>query len=425
MSTEVNVNQDVSDAIAAAKKNDLVGLERWLKSGNNPNQYDAEGWTPLLWAASRGNTESVKLLLANRKMPADSSMGHRISKVLPIHMAGHSGSAAVAEVLLENNPEDLNAVWDLNGHTVLLQAVFYGHVELTKMLLSKGARTDITTARGLGPYLFFPVQHFQDSFPPGGIRYSFSYVSLSHPGEVFHIDPSAVRDKEAHLIQIPVHSIRRSHGCPENRIVHCGKAIYDGYLIDCVRELMSTDIIRGHLQYFQMIENRRAYDRLRAHGVYFVQCRVGTMFKKIFRERISDCSHAGIHRITIWAGRNCDQGRLTQWPAESIHIRFFRFDKVFYLFQCSVNSARIGKGISYPGLYRRYHFICKFLNFDLIIGNYRCNPFQERLVVVGLLLSRAVKWTDNIHDCLVLKLRGKIIGSQAASCGDIRPRPFR
>ena len=47
-----------------------------------------------------------------------------------------------------------NAVWDLNGHTVLLQAVFYGHLDLARFLVARGADTSITTARGLGAVEF-------------------------------------------------------------------------------------------------------------------------------------------------------------------------------------------------------------------------------------------------------------------------------
>lgn len=134
--------------IQYAKSNATDQLYLWLRDGNNPNLYDDEGWTPLLWAAARGHSDSVKLLLENG---ADTSIGHRESQALPIHMAGHSGDVRTAELLLNHNPDDIDKVWDLNGHTVLLQAAFYGHLELAKFLVNRGASTSITTARGLGP----------------------------------------------------------------------------------------------------------------------------------------------------------------------------------------------------------------------------------------------------------------------------------
>jgi ankyrin repeat protein len=123
----------------------------WLKTGNNPNSYDLWGWTPLLKASSRGHHEIVQLLLNNEFCLADPDMAHKVSKALPIHLAGHSGSVLTAKAILEKRPNHLNAVWDLNGHTVLLQAAFYGHLELADYLVKIGADTSLTTARGLGP----------------------------------------------------------------------------------------------------------------------------------------------------------------------------------------------------------------------------------------------------------------------------------
>jgi ankyrin repeat protein len=145
------MKEDISKAIAAARAGDVAKLRAWLQEGNNPNQYDPAGWTPLLWASVRGHADVVELLLDNKSHPADTGMAHQKSGALPVHLAGHSGNVKTAEVLLDHQPDHLDAVWDLNGHAILLQAVFYGHLELTKVLLERGADTSITTARGLGP----------------------------------------------------------------------------------------------------------------------------------------------------------------------------------------------------------------------------------------------------------------------------------
>ncbi|HCJ67172.1 MAG TPA: hypothetical protein DHV62_07590 [Elusimicrobia bacterium] len=141
----------LSEGIIAARSGDLPKLKTWLNSGNNPNQYDADGWTPLLWASARGHYEAVKLLLDNKKFPADITLPHRVSKALAVHFAGQSSDVKTAEIILDHKPEHIDEVFDINGHTILLQAVFYGYLELAAMLLKRGARTDITTARGLGP----------------------------------------------------------------------------------------------------------------------------------------------------------------------------------------------------------------------------------------------------------------------------------
>lgn len=137
----------VEDEIDLAKKGKADELLLWLKDGNSPDCYDKDGWTPLLWAAARGHDKVVSILLDNA---ADIRMPHKISGALAIHMAGHSGSVATVKTILDRRKEDINAVWDLNGHTVLLQAAFYGHLELADFLVKLGADTSITTARGLG-----------------------------------------------------------------------------------------------------------------------------------------------------------------------------------------------------------------------------------------------------------------------------------
>ncbi|MBF0136974.1 MAG: ankyrin repeat domain-containing protein [Magnetococcus sp. DMHC-1] len=145
--TTVKATSPIEEGITAAKVGHLPQLQKWL-ANNDPNQYDAEGWTPLLWGAARGHDDVVTLLLDKG---ADLAMAHRISGALPIHMAGHSGDLCSARLLLDRRPDQIDAVWDLNGHTILLQAVFYGHLSLAQELIGRGANTAITTARGLGP----------------------------------------------------------------------------------------------------------------------------------------------------------------------------------------------------------------------------------------------------------------------------------
>jgi ankyrin repeat protein len=137
-----------SAAIAAAKAGDVAALAACHSAGGALDAYDAEGWTALLWAAARGRAAAVAALL---EAGADPARAHSRSGALPIHMAGHSGDTETARLLLDCVPEQIDAVWDLNGHTILLQAVFYGHLELARLLVDHGADTAITTARGLGP----------------------------------------------------------------------------------------------------------------------------------------------------------------------------------------------------------------------------------------------------------------------------------
>ena len=138
----------LADGIAAAQAGDVAALQAWLAAGPSVDAYDATGWTPLLWAAARGHVEAIQTLL---DAGADPGHGHRESHVLPVHLAAQAGSVPAVALLLDRCPEHLNAVYDINGHTALLQAVFYGHLPLAEYLVQRGADTSITTARGLGP----------------------------------------------------------------------------------------------------------------------------------------------------------------------------------------------------------------------------------------------------------------------------------
>ena len=144
--TQTIVESTIDAGIDAARRGDVDTLREWLANGGHPNEYDAEGWTPLLAAAVRGQADAVELLLESG---ADPDIRHRESGALPIHFAGHSGNLTVAAKILDVRPDHLDAVWDINGHTLLLQAAFYGHVALAAFAVNRGANTAATTLRGL------------------------------------------------------------------------------------------------------------------------------------------------------------------------------------------------------------------------------------------------------------------------------------
>jgi ankyrin repeat protein len=146
----VPAGTDIEAAVRAARAGDVPALDAWLRGGGDPNQFDREGWTPLLAAAVRGRAGAVERLLGDWNFPANPDLPHRISGALAIHFAGHAGSVPVAGLLLARRPEHLDAVWDINGHTLLLQAAFYGHLDLASFALARGANTAATTVRGLG-----------------------------------------------------------------------------------------------------------------------------------------------------------------------------------------------------------------------------------------------------------------------------------
>ncbi|MBF0541826.1 MAG: hypothetical protein HQK91_10305 [Nitrospirae bacterium] len=50
MKKTTNKNSVIDTVIESAKTGDTGRITKWLDSNNDPNQYDKNGWTPLLWA---------------------------------------------------------------------------------------------------------------------------------------------------------------------------------------------------------------------------------------------------------------------------------------------------------------------------------------------------------------------------------------
>lgn len=127
--------------LEVVREGDIGLLIKWLEEGGDPDYTDTEGWTPLLIAAVRGNSSIVNLLLFH-EIPnarhANPDIRFPGADGLPIYMAGQSGDIATVKILLRARSEHLFDVATVNGHTLLLQAAFYGqkrHQELAVYLL--------------------------------------------------------------------------------------------------------------------------------------------------------------------------------------------------------------------------------------------------------------------------------------------------
>lgn len=96
----------------AAKSGNLTACKLLLDASSGGKDYvdtaDDGGWTPLVWACEHGHFEVVKYLLLK---DADSLL-RDVEQNVALHWAAFSGSADIAELLL-NNKSDVNAV---NAH---------------------------------------------------------------------------------------------------------------------------------------------------------------------------------------------------------------------------------------------------------------------------------------------------------------------
>ncbi len=145
----------------------------WLRNGGDPNAYAPDGFNLFLAAAATGNTEVLRMLLLESVGPKKVEPGLPLkdpqrpdyrSNILAPHLSAQKGDVQSTLLLLSKHPEQLHARVEVNGHTPLLQAAFFGHIELARSILQnlgsilpRGANIEVeavrlfseTTVRGL------------------------------------------------------------------------------------------------------------------------------------------------------------------------------------------------------------------------------------------------------------------------------------
>lgn len=121
--------------LLAIREEQISSVQELLNAGANPNQSNAEKWSPLHEAAVRGSLEITALLLEKgaKVRVQDQRQGGT-----PLHIACFHGNQAICEKLIAAGAE-LN-VRDKEGFTPLFHARDQGHTQLVKWLQSKGAK---------------------------------------------------------------------------------------------------------------------------------------------------------------------------------------------------------------------------------------------------------------------------------------------
>jgi|GEM_PF-1167308 len=135
---------DVIGALKAVRRGANEVVRDWLRAGGDPNAYAPDGFNLFLAAAATGNTEVLRLLMLEGVGPKTVDPGLPLkdpqrpdynTNILAPHLATQNGDVNSTRLLLSRTPEQLHARMEVNGHTPLLQAAFYGHVELARSIL--------------------------------------------------------------------------------------------------------------------------------------------------------------------------------------------------------------------------------------------------------------------------------------------------
>ncbi|NJM54746.1 MAG: hypothetical protein HC841_01380 [Verrucomicrobiae bacterium] len=137
---------DVIGVLRAVRQGDTEVVRDWLRHGGNPNDYATDGFNLFLTAAATGNADILRMLLIEgvgcHKVDPNCSLKdpehpEYVTDDLAVHLAAQHGDVQSTLLLLSQNPEHLHACMEVNKHTPLLQAAFYGHVELARSILDK------------------------------------------------------------------------------------------------------------------------------------------------------------------------------------------------------------------------------------------------------------------------------------------------
>lgn len=115
----------------AAREDDIDAMKRYIAAGADVNISDEFGASPLSVTSYRGNAEMIKLLL---EAGATFEIG-----VFHMAISRSNDNTEIVQAFIDHGA-DVNAQADgAPGHTALMFAAEFGHIEVGKSLLANGA----------------------------------------------------------------------------------------------------------------------------------------------------------------------------------------------------------------------------------------------------------------------------------------------
>jgi uncharacterized protein len=128
----------------AASAGDLSAIQGLMEKGSPVDARDADGWTPLIWAARDGRVEAVRFLVghgADPNLPDAARNGWT-----PLLHAIHRRQTGAVAALLAGGARPGQAI--SGRFTPLMMAAGYGDAEAVRLLLASGAAVGARDARG-------------------------------------------------------------------------------------------------------------------------------------------------------------------------------------------------------------------------------------------------------------------------------------
>jgi hypothetical protein len=120
-----------------------------MEMGGSVLAHDAQGLTPLHWAATKGQEEIVRIMMRDEE--GDACLAQHAFGRTPLYCAASSGYTEIVRSVVEKMGCGILPALEENGHTPLHFAVGKGHLETVKLLLELGANVDPHAKDGRTP----------------------------------------------------------------------------------------------------------------------------------------------------------------------------------------------------------------------------------------------------------------------------------
>lgn len=135
----------MGDLHLAAYHADVEHVLELIEAGNDPNEYDQSGYTPLLWAAFRGAIgDQLLVILALISAGADVNATTRAGDSNVLMLTVQAGSELLVRALIEHGAEIDRAADEV---TPLMLAARIGEARIVRTLLELGADPTVRTGK--------------------------------------------------------------------------------------------------------------------------------------------------------------------------------------------------------------------------------------------------------------------------------------